>query len=140
MDELQEPLKDPATAHLAKPAEEEADDRETYFPPTDPVVTTDDHGDPEVLGGFSETSMDDAPVARSANDGQAGDEALADAVRRELREDALTTDLGVRVDVRDGVAILTGQVADLADADAAEEVAGRVAGIKEVMDRTEIAD
>ena len=68
---------------------------------------------------------------------------VAPALQRrsnELREDALTTDLGVRVDVRDGVAILTGQVADLADADAAEEVAGRVAGIKEVMDRTEIAD
>ena len=32
MDELQEPLKDPATANLAKPAEEEAEDRETYFP------------------------------------------------------------------------------------------------------------
>ena len=140
MDELQEPLKEPTAAGLAKPAEEEADDRETYFPPTDPVVTTNEDGDPEVLGGFSETSMDDAPVARSASDGEAGDEALAEAVRRELREDALTTDLGVHVEVRDAVAVVTGPVADLTDADAAEEVAGRIVGIKEVMDRTEIAD
>ena len=140
MDELQEPLKDPAVAGLAKPAEDESDDRETYFPPTDPVITTDEHGEAEVLGGFSETSMDDAPVARSANDGQPGDEALAEAVRRELREDAITTGLGVHVEVREGVAVLTGEVADLADSDAAEEVAGRVAGIAEVMDRTEIAD
>lgn len=140
MDELQEPLKGPVTATHSRPSEEEADDRETFFPPTDPVIATDEHGEAEVLGGFSGTSMDDAPVARSSSDGQPGDEALADAVRRELREDALTSGLDLNVEVRDGVAVLTGTVADLADADGAEEVAGRVAGIKEVMDRTEIAD
>lgn len=140
MDELQEPLKEPTAASLANPAEEEEDDRETYFPPTDPVITTDERGDPKMLGGFSETSMDDAPVARSASDGQRGDEAIADAIRRELREDAMTTGLDVDVEVREGVATISGTVSDLVDADSAEEVAGRVPEVLEVVDRTEIAD
>ena len=139
-DELQEPLREPVAATLSQPAEPEADDVETFFPPTDPVITTDEHGDPEVLGGFSDTSMDDAPVAISAVDGQRGDEALAEAIRRELREDALTTGLDVEVEVREGVATISGTVSDLVDAEGAEEVAGRVPEIREVIDRTEIAD
>src|SRR5919204_2063333 len=54
-----------------------------------------------------------------------GDEALADAVRRELAEDSATTDLNIVVAVRNGVAHLRGRVSDLDDADNPESVAGR---------------
>lgn len=138
-DDLAEPLQDPVASKLAKPADEGDADGEPVFPPTDPVFTTDERGDPQMLGGFNATSMDDEAVARSV-DGRPGDEALAEAVRRELREDALTADLRIEVEVREGVAILRGTVSDLVDADGAEEVAGRVPGIIDVMDRTEIAE
>lgn len=137
LDELNEPLTEPPAATLDRASEDGDTDGEPVFPPTDPVLTIDERGDPQVLGGFNETSMEEVTVARST-DGQPGDEALADAVRRELREDAMTTDLGVEVQVREGVAILRGPVADMVDAESAEEVAGRVPGVIEVMDRTEI--
>jgi osmotically-inducible protein OsmY len=88
-----------------------------------------------VLGGFG--SEGDMPVERSS-DGRQGDEALADAVRRELAEDASTTDLAIVVAVRNGVAHLRGQVADLDDADNAESVAARVPGIREVVEALDV--
>ena len=120
---------------------EDADDGTAgvYFPPTDPVVTTDTRGRVQVLGGFSATSMDSVEVEPSASDALPGDEALADAIRRELREDALTTDLTVRVTVRRGVAYLRGTVPGLDDAENAEEVAGRVPGVREVVERLALA-
>ncbi len=108
-----------------------------YTPPTDPVVKTDAHGRAEILGGFG--SEDDLPVERSASDGRLGDEALADAVRRRLAEDAATTDLTIVVAVRNGVAHLRGQVTDLDDADNAENVAASVPGIREVVEELEVA-
>ena len=61
-------------------------------------------GEIKILGGFSSTSLDDLEVAVSA-DGQVGDEALAEAVQLELREDASTTDLLIVVHARDGLGI-----------------------------------
>lgn len=115
--------------------EDIAQSGEVYSPPTDPVVTTDAHGRAQVLGGFD--SEDDPPAERSS-DGRLGDEALADAVRRELREDAATADLNVVVAVRNGVAHLRGRVADLNDADNAESVAARVLGIREVLEELDV--
>ncbi len=108
-----------------------------YSPPIDPVVKTDAHGRAEILGGFG--SEDDLPVERSASDGRLGDEALADAVRRRLAEDAATTDLTIVVAVRNGIAHLRGQVTDLDDADNAENVAASVPGIREVVEELEVA-
>jgi osmotically-inducible protein OsmY len=116
---------------------EEGDD--VYVPPSDPVVTTNAHGQTEVLGGFSSDSMEDLHVDRSASDGRLGDEAIADAIRRELREDAATTELDVRVMERNGVAHLRGAVPGLDDAEAAEEVASRVPGVVEVVEELEVA-
>jgi osmotically-inducible protein OsmY len=114
-------------------------DAETvFFPPTDPVITIDDQNEVQVLGGFTPTSMDEIEVEPSALDGQPGDEALADAIRRELREDALTTDLTIRVIVRDGVAHLRGAVPSLDDAESAEEVAGRIPGVREVIEELDV--
>jgi len=108
-----------------------------YSPPIDPVVTTDAHGSAHVLGGFG--SEEDVAVEPSASDTRPGDEALADAVRRELAEDAATADLNIFVAVRNSVAHLRGQVADLDDADNAESVAARVPGIREVVEELEVA-
>jgi osmotically-inducible protein OsmY len=108
-----------------------------YTPPIDPVVTTDAHGRAHVLGGFG--SGEEVAVERSASDHRPGDEALADAVRRELAEDAATAELNIFVAVRNGVAHLRGQVADLDDADNAESVAARVAGIREVVEELDVS-
>jgi osmotically-inducible protein OsmY len=110
---------------------------EVYIPPDDPVLTTDQHGRVHVLGGFDAEA--NVPVERSAMDSQPGDEALADAIRQELREDASTADLLIVVAVRKGVAHLRGSVADLEDAENAEAVAARVPGVREVLEELEVA-
>ncbi|MGZ3677725.1 MAG: BON domain-containing protein [Ktedonobacterales bacterium] len=112
----------------------------TYFAPTDPVIdsTGDEQGNVEVLGGFEPTSMDDESVAPSAEDNRPGDEALADAVRRELREDASTTDLQIHVHVVNGVAHLRGTVPTLEDAENAEAVASEVPGVLDVDEELDV--
>jgi hypothetical protein len=119
--------------------DDSAESGDVYTAPVDPVITADAHGQTRVLGGFEIDSMDDMPVERSAMDSRPGDEALADAVRRELSEDSATTDLEIVVAVRNGVAHLRGQVADLDDADNAEAVAARVPGVREVVEELEVA-
>ena len=109
-----------------------------YSPPNDPVVTTDRHGNTHVLGGFSSSSMESVEVDRSS-DGTLGDEAIGEAILRELREDSATTDLQIEVEVEGGVAHLRGSVADVTDAENVEEVASRVPGVTEVVDETTVA-
>lgn len=104
-----------------------------YTPPTDPVGT-----DTEVIGGYSGSSMDSNEVERSS-DGTLGDEAIADAVRRELREDAATTALVVEVEVLQGVVHVRGEVDDLDDVESVEEVAARVPGVIEVSEELSVA-
>lgn len=116
--------------------EDEPDEPEpAYFAPTDPVIgrnAGDAQGNAVVLGGFDATSLDDETVDPSAEDNRPGDEALADAIRRELREDASTTDLQIQVRVVRGVAHLRGTVPSLEDAENAEAVASDVPGVIEV--------
>ena len=104
-----------------------------YVPPTDPVGTN-----REVIGGLQASSMDDVSVERSALDGGYGDEAIRDAILRELREDAATTDLELDVNVFEGVVTLRGRVPYLFDAEDAEEVAARVPGVVEVREELEV--
>ena len=111
-----------------------------YEPPSDPVVTTDAHGAVHILGGFSAEADDEIEVEPSASDRRPGDEALADAVRRELAEDASTTDLTIHVVVRHGIVHLRGHVPDLDDADNAEAVAARVPGVLEVAEELDVAN
>jgi osmotically-inducible protein OsmY len=119
-----------------------------YFPPTDPVVRFGAHG-AEVLGGFSATSMEtlvedgeESPEDEADDErrGGRGDEQIATDVRRELAEDAATTDLTLRVHVENGVVSLRGKVPSLADAEAAEEVAARVPGVVGVDEELTILD
>jgi osmotically-inducible protein OsmY len=116
-----------------------AEGEDVYFPPTDPVVTTDRHGQAQVLGGFTPSSTDTLEPERSALNGESGDEAIADAIRQELREDASTTDLEINLVVRQGVVLLRGSVPTLEDAQSAEEIAARVPGVREVVEELEVA-
>jgi osmotically-inducible protein OsmY len=112
---------------------------EPFIPPMDPTFDLDPEGNPRMLGGFGLYSLDDVSVEASASDPILGDEALADAVRRELREDAATTAMSIQVEVWDRVAHLSGVVAGPEDAEAAEAVAARVPGLAEVADDLVIA-
>ncbi len=134
----QQVLRDPIAASGPNDTEDlvESGD-EVYSPPDDPVITTDARGRARVLGGFGED--DSIPVERSSMDSRPGDEALADAIRRELSEDAATSELSIVVAVRQGVAHLRGQVADLEDAENAEAVAARVPGVREVVEELDVA-
>lgn len=119
---------------------DEPDESETvFFAPTDPVIMTSEQNQIEVLGGFAPTAGVDILVESSALDDQPGDEALAEAIRRELRRDAATTDLTIAVTVRRGVARLRGTVATLEDAENAEAVASQVTGLREVVEELEVA-
>lgn len=119
-------------------ADESVEPDGAYFPPTDPVTAGDAQGRLTVVGGFDATSMDDETVDASAEDRRPGDEALADAIRRELREDASTTDLQVDVHVVRGVAHLHGTVPNLEDAENAESVAASVPGVIEVDEELDV--
>src|SRR3989442_1776419 len=133
-------LFDPIEASGAESSnpEDPAESGEVYTPPTDPVLSTNIHGEARVLNGFD--SGEDLEVEPSASDNRPGDEALADAVRRQLAEDSATTDLNIVVAVRNGVAHLRGRVSDLDDADNAESVAARVPGIRDVVEELEVAN
>ena len=119
----------PTSAFEEDPA---ASGDEVFVPPTDPVGT-----DREVIGGLATSSTDDVHVARSS-DGTYGDEAIRDAVLRELREDALTNDLFIEVEVREGNVLLTGTVPFIEDVESAESVAARVPGVVEVFEEIEV--
>lgn len=122
---------------------ESAEEAEPYFPPTDPVIrpASNPEEGAEVVGGFSPIAADasgvegDYPVSGN----RPGDQQVQEAVVRELREDARTTELQIGVWVRQGVVRLEGTVPLLEDAEAAEEVAARVEGVAEVLDELEVA-
>ncbi len=118
-------------------SQESVAEAEPYFPPTDPVTrVTDDREGLAIVGGFEATSMD-------GNVGEAGfdernDDDINQAVIRELAEDALTTDMVIQADTRDGVVRLRGAVETLDDAENAEAVASRVGGVQEVIEELDI--
>jgi osmotically-inducible protein OsmY len=115
--------------------EEISEGESVYVPPTDPVRTRDN----EFLGGFQTTAMDEVQVDAAVSGG-IPDEAIADAVRRELLEDAATTALEIEVTVNRGIVFLRGRVADIDDAENVEAVALRVPGVVEVVEELDVAD
>ncbi len=113
---------------------------DVYFPPTDSPVAqgmTEDGSRSTIEGGFEAGSTSTIDVDQPTSGG-VGDEALADTIRRELRQDAATTGLRVEVFVEDGVAHLRGHVADMDDVTSVEEVGGRVPGVAEVVEELEL--
>lgn len=129
--------------------QEAVEEAEPYFPPTDPVVQpTEDDQELEVVGGFEDTSMEEtaedpgldssetAPESPVAGDRD--DETVREDILRELRQDALTTDLDVDVEVINGIAVLKGSASSLEDALNAEEVTWRVPGVRDVREEITI--
>jgi hypothetical protein len=115
-----------------------ADGDEVYVPPMDPVVGAGRDGDVTVLGGFSPSAEEAIRPRRSASDGQIGDEAIVDAVQSALLHDSATSGLAVEVAVEQGIVYLRGTVPGPEDAEAAEEVAGRVEGVREVVEELHV--
>jgi len=139
-DLLTDPIEAVGAGSGVEGSEDPGAEGEAYVPPTDPVVSSEGPGEVAVLGGFTPTSMSETRVEPSAMDNQLGDEAIADAIRRELHEDAATSDLAIDVEVRLGVARLRGAVSGLEDAENAEEVASRVPGVREVVEELEVVE
>ena len=119
---------------------EAVEEAEPYFPPTDPVVepTREHYREIEVVGGYAGTSMDELEDSYESSTGGSGDEQITDEVSRELREDAGTTALSIRVETVDGVVHLQGVVPSLEDVELAEEVASRIPGVVEVSEELDI--
>ena len=112
-----------------------------YFPPTDPVIKPNPASSQglEVVGGFEPTASDDVGlVGETVTGPMPGDSQIQEAVIRELREDAMTTDLTLEVIVREGDVTLRGKVSSLEESDAAVEVASRVEGVGNVDDQIEV--
>ena len=75
---------------VATASEDVVDDQdESYFAPTDPVLEPGGRDNGDVVGGFSGTALETPAAERSASDGQIGDEALEEAVRRMLPKSKL---------------------------------------------------
>jgi|GEM_PF-596360 len=135
--ELEPDFNDPVDSSAIDVSEVSNDD--VYFPPTDPVVRPAWSNSREGLQGtFESDSMAD-DVEPQPGSPMRGDEALAGAIRIELRQDAATADLPIEVKVENRVARLSGQVSSIEDAENAEEVAGRIAGVLEVVDELEVS-
>ena len=114
----------------------------TWVPPSDPpTVPSDDPQGIDVAAGTGMTA-DDEPLDddhRSVELATGSD--ITERVRDALRADAATSELAgrVRIGVVGSTAVIRGTVDGLEDGDALVEVAGRVAGIEEVRDETEVA-
>lgn len=101
-----------------------------YTQPIDPIGT---------IGRDPQHTLDDASTLERSSDGTIGDAAIRDAVLQALREDAATTALSIEVSVFAGVVRLSGHVDDLEDAESAQEVAARVAGVVDVLEDLDVA-
>lgn len=130
---------DPGTTNVIDVIENGA----TYFPPTDPpTARADDNDGFAVLSGFADTADEtmstDASVPEDDERRLPTDDELSDIVRRELRENAVTTDLGIHVSARGSTVTLRGEVDTLEDAENAEAVANDVPAVVEVREELTI--
>lgn len=130
---------DPGTTNVIDVVENGA----TYFPPTDPPSgRADDNDGFTVLNGFADSSTDaisaDPDEPEDDTNRLVTDDELADIVRRELREDAVTTDLDIRVTAIGSTVILRGEVDTLEDAENAEAIANEVPAVVEVREELTI--
>ncbi len=130
---------DPGTTNVIDVVENGA----TYFPPTDPPTgRADDNDGFTILSGFADSSTDtfsaNADELEDDSNRLVTDDELADVVRRELREDAVTTDLDIRVTAVGSTVILRGEVDTLEDAENAEAIANEVPSVVEVLEELRI--
>ncbi len=112
-----------------------ADDAETYMAPTDPPLVPGGRDGVSVAQGFAATSDSEEDRA-----GTPSDEETTRRVVHLLRTDAATSDLALHVQTKEGVVHLSGLVKTLDDSDLAEEVAGRVSGVVDVVDEMTVQE
>ena len=107
-----------------------------YFPPTDPPTRmSHDSDELEIASGFMSTALDDDELEGDLDE-VVGNEELVERIRRNLREDARTSELDLYVSALYGTVVLTGFVHDNLDSDSAVAVAEETPGVEEVIDRT----
>ena len=120
---------------------EAVEEAEPYLPPTDTVMEPADEAEEgvEVVGGVASTSMEELAEPYVSSLGpERGDEEITADVIRELREDAATSGFSFQVFTVNGVVYLRGRVPSLEFADAAEDVARRVPGVRDVREEIEV--
>lgn len=108
-----------------------------YYPPEDPpILPSEQLRDADVASGFA-TSADDAPLEELdvPERFDYSDHDIAERIRQALRLHASTSDLDIRVQVLDGVAILRGRVPTMQDVAAVEDIASEVEGVEEVREQ-----
>jgi osmotically-inducible protein OsmY len=116
---------------------EAIDEGKIYYPPEDaPTQPSQRLRDVDIATGFA-TSANDAPpeeedVPTSFED---SDWDIAQRVTEALRLHAYTSDMQIRVHVREGVVMLRGRVDNLQDAAVAEDIASEVEGVEEVREQ-----
>jgi RNA polymerase-binding transcription factor len=107
-----------------------------YFPPTDPPVRmSKDSDELEIASGFMSTALDDDEAEDEAGE-TIGSEELIERVRRNLQQDAGTSELNLYVSGLYGTIVLTGFVHDNLDSELAVAVASETPGVDDVIDRT----
>jgi len=89
-------------------------------------------------GANSASLADEATRATPAKP-QPSDDELTREVKEALLTDPLTADCDIHVDVAASLVTLTGTVHSLAQAQAAEDIAGRVPGTGQIYDQLDIA-
>ncbi|MEZ4522665.1 MAG: BON domain-containing protein [Thermomicrobiales bacterium] len=109
-----------------------------YFPPTDPPVRmSDDSDDLEVASGFMSTALDDDEAEEDDVEMEVvGSEELVERVRRNLQQDARTSQLNLYVSALYGTVVLSGYVQDNLDSEMAIAVTSETPGVDEIIDRT----
>lgn len=111
---------------------------EPWNPPTDPVILPEGtlEGGADVVSEPGQEPQEDEdelqPIVPPSDDD------ILQAVEQALRTDAMTSDLDIRVYVRNRIVTLRGSVNSMEEAEAAEEVAGRTPDIIEVREELEI--
>jgi hypothetical protein len=113
-----------------------------YVPPTDPPVVADATNleDARIAAGFGATSMDEPYDADHHSELVPSEDEVTERVREALRADAATTMYAdsLRLSTEGDIVIVRGEVDDIDDTDNIVEVASRVDGVDQVVERLDV--
>ncbi len=119
---------------------EASDEGKTYVPPVDPPVVPETPQDAEVASGFAPSAFAE-PYDSNHSLSTLPDEATMHArIREALRADARTNPYADQIAIQSqgGIVQLGGVVEDMQDSDSLLEVAMRVEGVHEVIDKVTV--
>jgi hypothetical protein len=120
---------------------EAAEEGLAWIPPTDPPVTGDGLGGPDIAAGFGMTATDEPFDADHHASGLVPDDERTSRVMDALRSDAATAGIVDRLRIRtDGGSVeITGTVDDVSDEDAVLTVADLASGVATIVNRIHVA-